>query len=890
MIETIVKSDGRHEPFDSTKLFKWAEWASENVSKYVDWGKVVLTAVSGLPKICKSSDLQDKLIDTCKDLNTWSYYKMAGRLYASQLNKKIYPEGRPTVKALHDKLVNLKLMVTLDYTDAEYAEIESIINHSLDKESAWFSLAYINGKYAIRDRINNKVYETAQFVYMRMAMALAIGEPNKMKVVKDYYELFSEKVLNAPTPNYVNLGTPLRGYASCCVYTNNDNKDSLAVGDHIAYIMTCMSAGIGNNLQTRSLGDPVRGGAIKHRGKIFYYKAIVAATQANMQNGRGGAATTHFSVYDPEVIDILQLRNPRQTEDKRVRGMHFSMQTNKPFARIVAQDGMYSPFSLYSQPELHKAFYSDDEAKFQALYDAYVETPEGKRKSIRARDVLNTSLTEAFETGTAYLSWIDEMNRHTPFKDVIYSSNLCVAPETLITTKEGQCQIRDSAGESVEIWNGEEWSSVRVNKTGENQKLIKVKVDSGQYLECTEYHKWYVEIDSEIVEKRTFELEVGDKLITFKLPYSDVTCPQLTVTSIVDEGRIDDTYCFTEHKRNMGMFNGILTGQCVETGFVSKGYNSMQELYSTKFIHSEDGLGEQEPEIGLCSLAAINVAKIRDDAHYAKATYYALKMIDKCIHLTEYPFPHLELTAKARLNAGVGIVGLAHLMAKESMSYQTRKGKAFIHTLAETHAWHVINASLRLGKELGNAPWMARTKWPDGWLPIDTYCKAVDSITPNNLTRDWESLRKDIVANKGIRNSCVINFMPAESSSKASEATNSVYPVRDTTLIKTDDTVKIYWAAPDSDELKYNYELAWDIGTKDLIDCYAIVQKFTDQSISADLYRKVIDDEVVGTTELIDDYLYMTKFGMKSRYYQNSKTSSGELQIEDACGGGACKL
>lgn len=752
MIETIVKNDGSLEPFDSAKLFKWAEWACSSVSKYVDWGKVVLTAVNGLPKVCKSSMLQDRLIDTCKDMNTWSYYKMAGRLYASQLNKKIYPNGKPTVQALHRQLIDLGLMIELGYTDEEYKAVEALIEHDRDYDSVWFGLAYINGKYAIRDATTNRVYETQQFVYMRMAMALASDETeDKLLHVENWYKYFKKKIINAPTPNYVNLGTPLRGLASCCVYTTKDTAGSLAAGDHIAYVMTCISAGIGNQLQTRTIGDPVRGGRIKHRGKLFYYKAVVAATQANMQGGRGGAATGHFSVYDPEVIDILQARNPRQTEDKRIRGMHFGMQTNKTFARLVADDLDYSTFSMRTQSDLHKSFFGDG-VEFDVKYKAYVETDEAKRRSMRARDSLVTSLTEAFETGTAYLSWIDEMNRHTASKDPIISSNLCL-----------------------------------------------------------------------------------------------------------------------------------------ETGFSSKGYDSVDQLYSTEFINSPDGLGEQEPEIGLCSLAAINVANVDSDAEYAEAAYYALKMIDKCIHITKYPFPHLELTAKARMNAGIGIVGLAYLMAKNQQSYMTRTGKAFIHTAAETHAWHVINASLRLGKELGNAPWMPRTKWPEGWLPIDTYCKAVDNITPNNLTRDWEGLRGDIIANKGIRNSCLMNHMPSESSSKASETTNSVYPVRDLSLIKTDDTVKIYWAAPDSDRLKYDYEMAWDVPTRDLIDDYAIIQKFTDQGISADLYRKVIDDEVIYTDEIIGDYLYMTEVGMKSRYYQNSKTSSGELQIEESCGD-SCKL
>jgi ribonucleoside-diphosphate reductase alpha chain len=196
-----------------------------------------------------------------------------------------------------------------------------------------------------------------------------------------------------------------------------------------------------------------------------------------------------------------------------------------------------------------------------------------------------------------------------------------------------------------------------------------------------------------------------------------------------------------------------------------------------------------------------------------------------------------------------------------------------------------------LGKELGNAPWMSRTKWADGWLPIDTYCKSVDDIVKIGLQRDWESLRKAIIENKGIRNSCLVNHMPSESSSKASQTTNSVYPVRDLTLIKTDNSVTTLWAAPDGDKLRKWYELAWDISTKSMINIYAIIQKFTDQSISADFYRQLIGDETIDSQEMIQDYLYMVKMGMKTRYYQNTKTSNGmSFDVYSGCASGACTL
>ena len=68
--------------------------------------------------------------------------------------------------------------------------------------------------------------------------------------------------------------------------------------------MTVASAGIGANIVTRSINQPIRGGIIQHQGKLPYYRALVGAIGANLQNGRGGAATVTYSVYDPQVNEI----------------------------------------------------------------------------------------------------------------------------------------------------------------------------------------------------------------------------------------------------------------------------------------------------------------------------------------------------------------------------------------------------------------------------------------------------------------------------------------------------------------------------------------------------------------------------------------------------------
>lgn len=737
MIKSIIKRSGKEEEFSAEKVNGWGEWAAKALHGRVDWGEAVLHAVSVLPEKCSSEDLQNALIDFCLNKKTWEYNLMAGRLYYGLIVKKFYGKKVPTVRELHRQMIDYGLLVDMGYSDEEYTEIEQIINHKLDLKNTHFEIHQIRHKYALRDKIAGKEFETPQFVYMRMAMALSQFEKDRIENIRRFYDHFSHKRINVPTPYYTNLGTKMNGFASCCVYTTNDTAPSLAAGDHIGYMMTVMSAGIGSHIKTRSLGDSIRNGLIVHQGKIPYYRALVGAVGANLQNGRGGAATVYYTAFDPEVEVIAKLKNPMTPAVKQVRGCDYSFGSNKFFAKKAALDEDVALFSYGDAPELYESQYGSSE-DFEQKYNEFLQSDK-PRTMVSARKLLVMILNEGYETGRHYLHFFDEMNTHTPFKDKIYSSNLCA-----------------------------------------------------------------------------------------------------------------------------------------EIALPTKGYDSVKELYESY----QEGNGE----IGLCNIGGIIVSNIENDDQYADVAYYVLKMIDFGIHYSDYVFKNLEDTAKSRLSAGVGILGLAHLMAKKNKKYSSQDGKDFIHEICETHAWHLINASLRLGKERGNAPWMHKTKWPEGWLPIDTYNKKVDELVSTGNKRDWESLRKQIIENGGIRNSVCVAHMPGESSSLGSGTTNGPYPIRDYDLVKTNETMVLNYVAPDSTVLKDKYEIAWEIPSEDLIDCYAIMQKWTDQAISCDLYRKVQGDEKVGSSEMIKLYLRMAKYGVKTRYYINSKTAKGiDLNATEVC-------
>ncbi len=759
MIEIIIKRNGEEEPFAMQKLMGWGEWAASTLNGRVDWQSVVravLGRVKG-PKV-KSIDLQSAFIDECLSRNTWSYYLMAGRLYAADQHKNLYgSEGMPTIAQLHLQMQNDKMLRQLDYSPLEYAELEELIDHSYDYTYPHFSLKYMHEKYAFQNRVTGKVYETPQFVYMRMAMVIYEKEPRaiRMQQIREIFDHFRNKELSAPTPNYVYLGAPRMGLASCCLFSTADDGESLATGDYIANIMTQAGAGIGSNIITRSVGEPVRGGSIKHGGKLGYYRANAFSTTANKQGSRGGAGNVNYPIFDPEAPVISQLRNPRAIASMRIRELHYTVQSNPYLDYLASQNKPIMAFTCNTAPDLFEAFYSSDLQRFVELYNKYENDPSFKKKYLDARALVYTMAKEAYETGTAYFNDMYEINHHTPFKEPIYNTNLCV----------------------------------------------------------------------EVCEP-------------------------------------------------------------------TKPYMNAADLY----LEEDHGRGE----VALCSLFAVNVNKADTTKKVESVCYHGLRMVDFCIHNSDYKLPHIGFTAKQRMNAAGGIMGLASHMAKNRLTYTSAAGLQEIHFIYERHMYCMIKASLRIAKERGNAPWINKTKWPEGWLPIDTYNRNVDKLGDFDCLFPWEKLRQEIIQQGGIAHSCLVGHMPGESSSKALGETNSGYAVRKKAIKKTDGQTVIYWAAPESDNPDYHYELAYDIPVRRQAECYAVQQKWTDQAISADFYRRINPEEKLSSTQILEDeYFYPKSLGMKSRYYQNSEITDGidlegaeavEIMGSSNCPSGACSV
>lgn len=756
------------------------------------------------------------------------------------------------------------------------------------------------------------------------------------------------------------------------------------------------------------------------------------------------SATTFFPVWHKEIEDIIVLKNNKGTEDNRVRNLDYAIQFSKIFYERFIKNEEITLFSPHDVPGLYDKFGLDG---FDELYVQYENDPNIPKKKVKAQELILDILKERAETGRIYIMNMDHVNSHGSFKDQVTMSNLCVAPETQVLTKHGYQTISELEGLSVDVWNGEEWSTVDVHRTSDNQELIEVHI-GGEVIECTPYHRFFVvegnnySRDKKFLEKRACELKPGDRLVKFELPviegekelehayalgfhsgdgsYSkgrpildlygdkqrvlehlpyisyhkatdrtrtfldipphtkfvvpdceytiesrlkwlaglvdsdghiarnqqnesiqivsihngflksirymlhtlgvdckikkvmeegmrplpdghggmkDYLCKESwrllissnglmrllnlgfgdyiirstingnvpnrnaqrfhAVDKIVYNGRHDATYCFTEEKRGMGMFNGFLLGNCMEITLRTKPIN-----------HIDDEFGK----IALCILSCINVGIVKSDKELEDLCDIIVRFLDELIDHQEYPVKAAEITTRGSRSLGIGMIGLAHYLAKLGYKYDDPQAWEAVHGLSESIQYYLLKASNQLAKEKGPCDHFSTTKYHDGILPIDTYKKEVDEICSPELQHDWEQLRKDILEH-GLRHTTLTAQPPTESSSVVCNSTNGIEPPRDFLSIKQSKKGTLKQIVPQYTRLKNNYTLLWDMPSNEgYINIVAVMQKFFDQAISANwsYNPENYPNKEVPISVIVKDFLSTYKVGHKTAYYHNT--------------------
>lgn len=603
---------------------------------------------------------------------------------------------------------------------------------------------------------------------------------------------------------------------------------------------------------------------------------------------RNGSFAIYLEPWHADVEDFLKLKLNTGSEEERCRDLFYALWVPDLFMERVEKNEPWTLFCPAEAPGLSDV-YGDE---FRALYTRYEQEGRG-RKQVDAQKLWFRILDSQIETGTPYLLYKDACNQKSNQKNLgtIKSSNLCVAPETLILTDKGQFPIHTLAGQEVRVWNGEKWSTTTIQKTGEGQRLVTVYLSNGAQVTCTPYHKFLLSHDKQtICEAPRVDaslLSSGTTLCPYRLPDSEQEIA-LTVLRVADEGRTDDTYCFNEPDNHAGVFNGVLTGNCSEI-----------IEYSS------------ETEQSVCNLASIALpayvnAKTRtfDFKKLREVVGVAIRNLNRVIDINFYPTPETKTSNMRHRPVGLGVQGLADVFALLRVPWESDKAAELNQLIFEHLYYAAVEASCDIAQQEGPYSTFQGSPMSQGLFQYDLW-KVTPLTSAEGLiqwtavseekeqTLPWEDL-KARVKEHGLRNSLLVAPMPTASTSQImgyneciEPITSNIYTRRTLAgefivinkylmadlkkldlwnemmkqqIITRNGSVQGIDLIPES--IQRLYKTAWEIKQKTLIDMAAARGAFICQSQSLNLF--VADPNYAKLTSM---HFYGWKRGLKTGLY-----------------------
>ena len=184
----VTKRTGDREPLDLEKLHKVVFYACEDITG-VSASEVELKSHIQFYDGIKTEDIQETLIKAASDLisdETPNYQWVAGRLINYHLRKMVYNQFEPwhiydlVKKNVADGFYDEDLLV--DYTKEEWERINNFIRHDRDEGLTYAAMEQFRGKYLVKNRVTNKIFETPQMAYVLIAASLFLFILSLLKI------------------------------------------------------------------------------------------------------------------------------------------------------------------------------------------------------------------------------------------------------------------------------------------------------------------------------------------------------------------------------------------------------------------------------------------------------------------------------------------------------------------------------------------------------------------------------------------------------------------------------------------------------------------------------------------------------------------------------------
>lgn len=377
-----------------------------------------------------------------------AYAVVAARQLCSRLYKEAIGEERPNEAGFADAyrsafVRNMQKGVSEKKLDPRLLDLDlnrlaAAIEPDRDDLFRYLGVETLNDRYFIRANDKNAL-ETPQFMWMRIAAGLALGETDKEARALEFYSVMSTLRFVPSTPTLFHAGTLHPQLSSCYLNIVEDDLNHIfkVYGDNAQ--LSKWAGGIGTAwTKLRATGAQIKTAGITSQGTIPFLKIANDVTVAINRSGRRrGATCVYLENWHYDFEDFLELRKNTGDERRRTHDMNTASFISDLFMKRVKEDGEWMFFSPDETPELTETYGKVFEEHF-TRYETMADRGEIRLfKRMKARDLWKKMLASLFETGHPWITFKDPSNIRSPqdHVGVVHNSNLCTEI-TLNTSKD----------------------------------------------------------------------------------------------------------------------------------------------------------------------------------------------------------------------------------------------------------------------------------------------------------------------------------------------------------------------------------------------------------------------------------------------------------------------
>jgi ribonucleoside-diphosphate reductase alpha chain len=182
-----------------------------------------------------------------------------------------------------------------------------------------------------------------------------------------------------------------------------------------------------------------------------------------------------------------------------------------------------------------------------------------------------------------------------------------------------------------------------------------------------------------------------------------------------------------------------------------------------------------------CNLGSINlvnyVQKQADGSFefdwqgYEEIIRKTTRFLDNIIDVNNYPVPEINVASKESRRIGLGVMGVADLLYKLKIPYNSKEGYELQSKLSEALTYYSMEESVALANSRGEFPLCSKTEYPEGKIPISGYYEKSKSTH----SFEWGPLIEKIKTH-GIRNVLTTTVAPTGTLSMIADCSNGMEP------------------------------------------------------------------------------------------------------------------